>query len=223
MVFLTTTCLMSQQGPNMFNTREETVSAFTNKTFSYYEPRYFDSYKVKPVNGKGRILAPLQQDAVVNMMTANGNKWVVLIKGVMLRWENNTPYAMDTCGNKIFSTFYPKEETEKVKNSSSSKEFEEIGKSVQRTTPVKTLNNTSKISETFSKVSDVVSVPDTSEKSHSHSASDNCVSTSGSRQFFATSGVVFHPYYYSNSYGNRYSYRYSYGRYRGRSVYRIRR
>ncbi len=215
MVFLTTTCLIAQQGPNMFEPKEAVITAFINQTFSYYEPKYFDSYKINPVNGKEKIVSPLQQDTVADMITANGRRWVVLKKGTLLRWENNVPYAMDTCGNKIFSVFYPKETIEEIKNPSSSKEFKEferVGKNVQD----------KKLSETSSSTFDVSPVSDTSEKRHVETT-NNCVSTSGSRQFYASSGVTFYPYYYSNSYGNRYSYRYSSSSYRSRNVYRIRR
>jgi hypothetical protein len=126
---------------------------------------------------------------------------------------------MDTCGNKIFSIFYPKETKNETRDFSSSKEFKEFErarKNVQR----------EKFTETSTVTGSDTSadVLDTDKKSNSNSVTDNCSSVSGSNQFFATSGVVFYPYYYSNSYNNRYSFRYSssYG-IRGRSVYRIRR
>ena len=123
----TTTYLMAQQGPNMFNSRQECENAFLAGKFSYYHPKFFNHYRDNPVDGVKKITAPLTRDAVVEMITANGKKFVVLPEGEILRWEIScsqgkglmrmNPYADDTCGNKIFSVSYPsrtEEVTERV-------------------------------------------------------------------------------------------------------------
>lgn len=208
MVFLTT-YLIAQKGPNMFHEKEKVNTAYNNKKFSYYEAIDISSYKINPVDGKERTLAGLPKDALVDMNTANGRRWVVLKEKTLLRWKNGVPYAMDTCGNKIFAIFYPEQKKNSIQNSFNTKQSEETEKNVQTTKSEEISNN----------ISDV-SVSDTSKNPHNHSAINNCGSNSGSRQFFATSGVVFYPYYYSNSYNTGYSFRYSSTR--SRSIYRTR-
>ncbi len=113
------TYLMAQQGPNMFKNHEECLSSFESNKFSYYQAMFFNNYNKNSVNGISRVVSPLTSDAIVDMTTVNGRRWVILPKGEMVRWNYSNgllrdAYAMDICGNQIFSLSYLIPPTEEV-------------------------------------------------------------------------------------------------------------
>lgn len=120
LIAMATTCF-AQKGPNMFASGKEAKTAYENKEFSYYQPKYFSNHDVDPTDGVNKYTAALTQDAVVEMITANGKKFVIQPAGAIFRWKkgSDVPYARDDCGNKTFYFSYIGEykvETIKKKN-----------------------------------------------------------------------------------------------------------
>lgn len=101
---------------NMWLSADSAIAAYDSDSFLYYYPKFFHDRDKDPADGKIKKIAPALYNAVAEMNTVNGRRFVVLPQNTMLRWENNVPYAHDACGNKIlyFSYLHKKEiETKK--------------------------------------------------------------------------------------------------------------
>jgi hypothetical protein len=111
---VTTICLA--QKPDIFETREACESHYKTGNYSFYVARNIAGWKKNAVNGRDSILARLESDAVVEMITIHGKGFTILPQGTQLRWVKTEmkAYAMDTCGNTIFSC-YPLIGTEEKK------------------------------------------------------------------------------------------------------------
>jgi hypothetical protein len=99
--------------PNVFRTSDACVAGYLSGNFTFYEPTHFGLKSKNPVNGKDRILAPLESDACLRVLTVSGVAWAPEPKGTQLRWWANKdgslkePYAMEVCGNMVYDVVYP--------------------------------------------------------------------------------------------------------------------
>ncbi|MDP3958301.1 MAG: hypothetical protein Q8Q36_02460 [bacterium] len=95
--------------PKMFATKEACYEALrVTRNFSYYEPRFFSWKNKNPVDGTSKIVAPIEADRCVRMLTTSGIQWVVQREGTLFRWHavngaisSPVPYARDDCGNPV--------------------------------------------------------------------------------------------------------------------------
>lgn len=104
--------------PKFFATQAACESALVSGGFVPYEPKFFGLNKKNPTNGTTKVVAKLEADACLHMLTTvktNGSnmQWVVQLTGTSLRWDDvNTdgnleqPYARDDCGNPIDGISY---------------------------------------------------------------------------------------------------------------------
>ncbi len=99
---------------DMFDSEEECVKTLLSDDFSFYEPKYFGLKNKNPVNGTTKVVAPLEQDACVYMLTVSGKKWVPQSDGTEFRFEKDAngnlktvPYARNDCGNPVYGISYP--------------------------------------------------------------------------------------------------------------------
>lgn len=102
--------------PWMFATREECDTAISagEKSYRIYVPKDTRNKGKNPVDGVTKVVAPLETVigvACVEMDTQMGRKFVPQAEGTKLRWKINadgppTPYALDICGNNIYSISY---------------------------------------------------------------------------------------------------------------------
>jgi hypothetical protein len=111
MLFFATISVAAQQ--NIFPSRDECATALLSDNYTTYEPKYFGLKDKDPVDGKSKILAPLESKACVHMLTTGGKQWVVQVEGTEMRWNANkdgslgSPYARNDCGNPIYGIYYP--------------------------------------------------------------------------------------------------------------------
>lgn len=98
--------------PTMFPSRGTCVMAMESGNFNFYEPRYFGNRRWNPSNGMTKVVAPLEADVCLHMVTTSGWQWIIQRAGTLLRWNINAegsrvPYARDDCGNAIDEIAYP--------------------------------------------------------------------------------------------------------------------
>ena len=99
-------------GPDMFSDKETCLVALGAGNFSYYEPKFNGLKGKNPVDGKTKVVAPLESDACVKMLTVSGKRWVPQKKGTEFRFKSSeghlasVPYARDSCGNPVEEIAY---------------------------------------------------------------------------------------------------------------------
>jgi hypothetical protein len=98
---------------NIFPSKDQCATALLSGRYEVYEPKFFGLKETNPVDGKTKVLAPIESKACVKMLTAGGEQWVIQVEGTVFRWKANpdgslgTPYARDDCGNPISEIYYP--------------------------------------------------------------------------------------------------------------------
>ena len=109
---LVATSVFGQAKPSTFVSKDEAIAAYRSGNFTPYQPKFFGLSGTNPVNGTTKVVAGLEEDAVVHLLTTAGWRWTVQLEGTEYRWDvpagSAVVYARNDCGNPADEVVYPK-------------------------------------------------------------------------------------------------------------------